>query len=54
MSRRVLEKGTMSVSTDKWKNPGEYRGKVESVLVSKNCPGEYRKGIEWVRVHEKL
>ena len=37
----------MSVSTDKWKNPGEYQEKLESVRVSKNFPGEYRK---WGRI----
>ena len=47
-SRRVSEKGRISVSTEKWKNPGEYQEKVESVRVSKNCRGEYRKGVEWV------
>ena len=48
VSQRVPEKGRMSVSTEKWKNRGEYQEKVESVRVSKNCPGEYRKGVEWV------
>ena len=31
VSRRVPKKGRMSVSTEKRKNPGEYREKVESV-----------------------
>ena len=34
--RRVREKGRMSVSTEKWKNPGEYREKIESVRVPGN------------------
>ena len=46
--RRVLENGRMSVSTEKWLNPGEYREKVESVRVSKNCPGENEKRVESV------
>ena len=29
--RRVREKGRMSVSTEKWKNLGEYQEKIESV-----------------------
>ena len=33
LSRRVREKGWISVSTEKWKNPGKYREKVESVRV---------------------
>ena len=44
LSRGVSEKGRISVSTEKWENPGEYRETVESVRVSKNCPEEYRKG----------
>ena len=43
LSRRVREKGWISVSTEKWKNPGEYREIVESVQVSKNCTDEFRK-----------
>ena len=43
LSRRVPKKGRISVSTEKWKNLGEYREKVELVRVSKNCTGEYRK-----------
>ena len=31
LSRRLLKKGRISVSTEKLKNPGEYREKVESV-----------------------
>ena len=44
----VPKKGRIWVSTKKWWNPGEYREKVESLRVSKNCPGEYRKTIESV------
>ena len=45
---RVLKDGTISVSTEKWSNPGEYREKVESVRVLKNCLDEYRKMVELV------
>ena len=38
LCRRVPEKGRISVSTEKWYNPTEYREKVESLRVSKNCP----------------
>ena len=48
LSQRISEKGRMSVSTEKWKNLGEYREKIESERVSKNCPREYRKMIESV------
>ena len=48
VSRRVPEKGLISVSVKKWKNPGEYREKVESVRVSKKWPDEYRKRVEWM------
>ena len=48
LSRRVPEKGQISVSTEKWKNLGEYLEKLESVRVSKNSPGEYRKRVESV------
>ena len=40
LSGRVTEEGTISVSTEKWLNPGEYREKVESVQLPKNCPEE--------------
>ena len=33
VSRRVLEKGRICVSTKKWYNPGEYREKIESLRV---------------------
>ena len=33
----VPKKGPINVSTEKWKNPGEYQEKVESVRASKNC-----------------
>ena len=48
VSRRVLQNRRMSVSTEKWKNLGGYREKVESVRVSKNCLDEYRKRVESV------
>ena len=48
LSGRVTEEGTISVSTEKWLNPGEYREKVESVPVPKNCPDEYRKRVQSV------
>ena len=38
LSGRYSEEGTICVSTQKWKNLGEYREKVESVRVPKNCP----------------
>ena len=46
--RRVPEKVRISVSTEKWKNPGEYREIVESVRVSKKCHDEYEKMVESV------
>ena len=48
LSRRVPEKGRMSVSTEKWKNLGGYREKVESVRVLKIFPDEYRKRVKSV------
>ena len=48
LSRRLPKKGRINVSTEKWKNLGEYREKGESVRVSKNCPDEYRKRVESV------
>ena len=44
--RRVPEKGRTYVSTEKWRNRGQYGEKLESVRVSKNFPGEYRKKVE--------
>ena len=44
----VPEKGRICVSTEKFYNPGEYWEKVESVRVSKKCPDEYRKRVEYV------
>ena len=44
LSQRVSKKGRICVSTEKSQNPGEYREKVESVRVSKNCPDDYPKG----------
>ena len=46
LSRGVPEKGRTCVSTEKWRNRGQYGEKVESVRVSKNFPGEYRKKVE--------
>ena len=50
LSGGVPEKGRICVSTEKWWNRGEYREKVESVQVSKNCLREYQKNVEsmWV------
>ena len=48
LSGRVSEKGRMSVSTEKWYNLGEYREKVESVPLLKNCPNEFSKRVESV------
>ena len=48
LSPRVPEKGRLCVRIEKWHNPGQNRQKVESVRVSKNCPGEYRKRVDSV------
>ena len=48
LSRGVPEKARMGVTTQKWHRSGQYREKVESVRVPKNCPGEYRKRVESV------
>ena len=48
LSGRVSEKGRISVSTGKWYNPGEYREKVVSVPLFKNCPDQFRKKVESV------
>ena len=45
LSERVSENGRISVSTGKWWNLGEYRKKVESVPLLKNCPDEFRKRV---------
>ena len=45
---RLPEYGKVSVSTAKWKIPGEYRENEESVLVRKNSPDDYRKMVESV------
>ena len=47
--RGVPKNGRISVSTEKWKNRGEYRAKIESVRVLKNCPDEYRKPGEYLK-----
>ena len=46
LSGRVPDKGRISLSTQKWLNPGEYREKVDSVRVPKNCPDEYLTRVE--------
>ena len=48
LSGRVSETGRISVSTGKWKNPGEYREKVEPMPLLKNCPDEFPKRVESV------
>ena len=48
LSGRVLDKGRMSIITQKWLNPGEYREKVDSVRVPKNFPDDYQKRVEEV------
>ena len=48
LSKRVSEKGRISVSTEKWKNPGEYPEYVESAALLRNCPDEFRKRVESV------
>ena len=50
LSRRVPEKDRISVSTEKWQNPGEYSEKVESVPVPKGFSDEYLKRVESVSV----
>ena len=52
LSTQLSEEGTICVSTQKLYNPGEYREKVESVRVPKNCPDEYLKTLESVWVPE--
>ena len=48
MSGRVPKNGRISVRNGKLLNPGEYREKVESLRVPKNCQDEYRKMVESV------
>ena len=48
LSGQVSEVGTISVSTEKWLNPGEYREKVESVPLLKNSPDEFWKMVKSV------
>ena len=50
LSRRILEKGRICVTIEKWNNPGEYGEKLESLGVSKNFPDEYRYMVESVWV----
>ena len=47
-SGRLPKMGGINVTTGKSLNPSEYRENVESVRVSKNFPGEYRKRVECV------
>ena len=49
-SGRVPQKVRISVSTKKFWNLAEYREKVESVRVQKNCPDEYLKRVESMSV----
>ena len=48
LSRRVPKNGRIYMSTEKWYNMGEYREKVESVRVAKNCPDDFQKMVEFV------
>ena len=48
LSRRVSKKGRICVSSENWQNPDQYKEKLESVRVSKNCPGDSRKRVESV------
>ena len=48
VSGRVSAVGIICVRTKKWYNPGEYREKVESVRVRKNCPDDYGKTVQSV------
>ena len=48
LSGRVSEKCTINVSIGQWKNTGDYREKVESVPLLKNCPDKFRKRVEIV------
>ena len=52
LSERVSEKGRINASTRNWQYPGEYREKVESVPLFKNCPDEFLKMLESVSVPE--
>ena len=48
LSGRLLENGITNVSAIKLHTLGEYRLKVESVRLLKNCLGDYRKMVESV------
>ena len=50
LSYRLPENGRISVCVGKWWTQGEYREKVESMRVPKNCPGDYWKRVESVRL----
>ena len=53
LSERVPKNGKIRVSSEKWNDSDEYRDKVESVRVPKNCVNEYRKMVESGSVPEK-
>ena len=53
LSGQVSAKSRISVSTEKWQNLGEYREKVKSLALLKNCPVEFRKMVESRRVPGK-
>ena len=42
----VRKNGRISVSAGKLLNPGQYRQKVQSVRVPKNCPDQIGKMVE--------
>ena len=48
LSGPARKNGRISVTTEKLFNPGEYRQKMESVRVPKNCPDQYGKMVESV------
>ena len=48
LSRRVREKGRISVSTENERIRASTGKKVESVQVLKKCPDEYRKRVDLV------
>ena len=48
LSGPIRENGRISVSTEKLLNHGDYRQKLESVRVPKNCPDQDGKFVELV------
>ena len=50
LSELASKNGRFGVSTRNWYNPGEYREKVDSVRVPKNCPDEYLTRVESVSI----